>query len=116
VLGELKTKIKPFEELWALRNEFDEKMKAWSSDPLRTLSPDAVDGDFKKMFAMANKLQGKFEKVMPKPHQVASTMKNKLTEFRPCVNIIRSLCNPALASDNMDNTNTAGIFKLVGMN
>jgi len=40
VLGELKIKIKPFEELWALRNEFDERMKAWTSDPLKTLNPD----------------------------------------------------------------------------
>lgn len=43
-------------------------------------------------------------------------MKNKLTEFRPCVGIIRSLCNESLSSDDMDNTNTAEIFKLVCMN
>ena len=66
-LPDLKAKIKPFEELWNLRNEYEDKMRSWTSDQLKTLDPDLVEADFKRMYGQANKLQNRFEKVMPKP-------------------------------------------------
>jgi hypothetical protein len=43
VLAELKTKIKPYDDLWKLRNQFDAKcMNEWLNSPLGKLDPEAV--------------------------------------------------------------------------
>ena len=51
VLIELKTKIKPYDDLWKLRNQFDAKcMNEWLNSPLGKLDPEAVQQEFTQMF------------------------------------------------------------------
>lgn len=114
LIDELKIQIKPFEELWNLQNEFDRKMKIWKQNPLNTLVPDDVEAEFKKMFGTSNKLASRFEQnKMPKPQNIANSMKKQLTEFRPNIPIIRALCNPGLRDRHKQVINTliGGDFK-----
>ena len=51
VLAELKIRVKPYEELWKLRNNFDKKcMDEWINTPLKKLNPEEVSSDFTQMY------------------------------------------------------------------
>jgi hypothetical protein len=69
ILDELKTYIKPYEELWALFHEYKEKFdEAWQKGLLEELVPDEVESDHKRMMSVANKLSNRFETLKcPKP-------------------------------------------------
>jgi len=51
VLAELKGRIKPFEELWKLRNNYDKKCcDEWVNTSLKKLDPEVVQQEFNQMY------------------------------------------------------------------
>jgi len=71
-------------------------LKAWKGY-VSNLNPDEIEADHKKMTSAATKLTGKFDNMkLPKPKDVAETMKKNLQAFRSYLPIIRALCNPGL--------------------
>jgi hypothetical protein len=64
---------------------------------LKDLNPEEVESDHKSMLKDANRLARDFETAkIPKAQTVASTMAKKLTDFKPYIPVIRSLCNQGL--------------------
>lgn len=64
-IDELKSQIKPFQELWILQNQFTDKFKLWKHGVLKELNPDEVEADHRKMYGTANKLYGRFDRMKP---------------------------------------------------
>ena len=113
VLAELKTRIKPYEDLWKLRNQFDAKcLNEWINSPLGKLDPEVVQQEFTQMHQKAQILQNTFA-AMPtstRPRAVAQALVKLLLKFKESVPIIQALCNPALSSPGLDDTNSQEIF------
>ena len=99
-IDELKQQIKPFQELWILQNQFQDKFRLWKHGVLNQINPDEVEADHRKMYGTANKLYGRFERM--KPQTVAKKIKTELEEFRKYVPIIRCLCNPGMKERHVD--------------
>jgi len=90
-------------------------MKEWRTGALKSLDPDVVDADHRKMLMTATKLTNRFEGKLPKPQKLASKIQKDLKDFRAYIPIIKALCNPALSSPDMADTNGDEIFFVVGM-
>ena len=61
IVSDLKIKIKPYEELWNLRNQFDKLcMNDWVNSRLGDLNPETVDQEFKRMYQRAAILANTF--------------------------------------------------------
>lgn len=57
IIDELKKQIKPYQELWDLCHEYNEKyLEAWQKGLLKDLIPDNVEADYKNMTKVANSL------------------------------------------------------------
>lgn len=96
-IEELKTTVKPYEELWKLTDEFYKKYKRWKTDVLSTLVPDEIEADFKKMQRASNKLVHYFDsKSKNRPKGIAQQVQRDLETFKIYLPVIRALCNPGL--------------------
>jgi hypothetical protein len=71
----LKKQIKPYQEFWQLVVDWQKNKTHWETTVLRTLVPDDVEKDHKKMRADANRLSGYFEREkITKPLSVAKNL------------------------------------------
>lgn len=60
LIDELKTQIKPYEELWTLVRDYQQRTKLWYEGELLKLDPEEVEKDHKSMFTISNKLAARF--------------------------------------------------------
>jgi dynein heavy chain len=104
VIEELKTQIKPYENLWNLVAEFEQKMnKDWVSGALKTLVPEEIESDYKRMSTLCKRLINIFESnKLPKPLKIAQNMKKDFDDFKKYVPIIKALCNPGLQARHIE--------------
>ena len=97
LIDECKKQIKPFEDLWALVRDHNNKKKLWENGPLLKLAPEDVEKDHKTMVQVSNKLAVTFQNLkIPRSEKIANEIKVDLQKFRDNLPIIRSLCNPGL--------------------
>ena len=103
LIDECKIQIKPYEDLWALVREFNQKHSNWSHGELLKLDPEEVEKDHKQMLSSASKLANRFSlNKLHKPEKIANDVKKDLMKFRDYLPIIRSLCNPGLKQRHWD--------------
>ena len=103
LIDECKQAIKPYEELWRLVKEYNQRNSLWNEGELFKLDPEEVEKDHKQMFNTSSKLINRFSaSKMTKPEKIANDIKSELHKFRDYLPIIRSLCNPGLKPRHMD--------------
>ena len=97
-LDELKRDIEPYEKIWRLFIELGQKMQEWELGPLGQLNPDDVEADQKRLSNDVKKLIAQLEakKLTALKSSIAAAMNAKLDAFKPCLPVIRSLCNGGL--------------------
>ena len=60
LIDECKLAIKPYEDLWKLVKESDQKKIQWYDEALLKLDPEEVEKDHKNMYTSSLKLAAKF--------------------------------------------------------
>ena len=96
-VGKLQKLLKPFDTLWNLYCEKEEKMFNWKKNPFYKLNPDDIDKDHKRMFQASNGLRINFEKQkLQNPHKVADGINGSLTDFRKFIPIIQAVCTQGM--------------------
>ena len=111
LIEECKRQIKPFEELWAMVRDYNNKNNMWLNEALLKLNPEEVEKDHKTMLQTSNKLAITFlNNKIPKSEKIANDIKSELLKFRDNLPVIRSLCNPGLKTRHWDD-----IKKLIDM-
>lgn len=96
-LGETVTSMKPYENLWKVVKDFENKSQAWSKDSIFNLDPEIVEKEAKMMFSTANKLANDtFKKAVPNIMRVATQALSNISQFNQNVPLVRCLSNPGL--------------------
>ena len=61
LIPSLKKQIKPYEDLGFLTRDFNATIrKSWKDDPIKSLNPEEVDKEHKRMFSLAQRLENIF--------------------------------------------------------
>lgn len=89
----------PYESLWNLAVELENKLGVWKSSNIFKLDPEEIEKDVKQMIGQSRVLINAFNKMDPppeKPFDYAKFLNNQLLEFNKSVPLLIYLCNEGL--------------------
>ncbi|XP_053734095.1 dynein axonemal heavy chain 7 isoform X1 [Synchiropus splendidus] len=92
---QINDKLMPFLRLYETSNDFLLQHHKWLHGPLSGVNPDKVDGDVGNFWRTLYKLEKGFSEV-PAALNIATSMKNKVEEFKDHIPLVQVMCNPGL--------------------
>ncbi|XP_034417782.1 dynein heavy chain 7, axonemal [Cyclopterus lumpus] len=105
----IQEKLTPFLRLYETATAFLNQYEQWLHGPLSGVNPDKLEMDVGNYWRTLYKLEKGFSDV-PKALSIATTMKNKVEEFKEHIPVVQILCNPGLRDRHWDTmSEVAGI-------
>ena len=96
-IGQCEKQIKPFQELWELVRDWTSSKNLWEQAVLKTLNPDDVEKEHKRMRTAVVKLVTIFDNAkQSKPAGVAKQLEGEISAFKKNLPVIRALCTEGL--------------------
>ncbi|XP_035507000.1 dynein axonemal heavy chain 7 isoform X2 [Scophthalmus maximus] len=87
--------LKPFLRLYETSTDFQNQYNKWLHGPLSGVNPDKVEEEVSNYWRTLYKLEKDFKDV-PNGLNIATSMKEKVEEFKEHIPIVQVLCNPGL--------------------
>jgi len=99
LLGTMKQKLEPFENLWLTCRDHNKQYQQWFKGSLFQIDAESAESEAAKMWRTAYKLQALFkdgDTAAAGPFEVAKKIKEELDYFKEKVPVLTALCNKGL--------------------
>ena len=99
LLGTMKQKLEPFENLWLTCRDHNKQYQQWFKGSLFQIDAESAESEAAKMWRTAYKLQALFkdgDTAAAGPFEVARKIKEELDYFKEKVPVLTALCNKGL--------------------
>lgn len=101
-LDEALLTIEPYEELWTLVGNFQERNQTWILTNVKDLDPEEIERDVKQMQAKAKILSTRLKEKAPKLSDVALLTSNKIEKFMKNIPTMKIVSTKGLADRHFE--------------